>query len=146
MTHFKIISAVAVVGILSGCAAAGASGAKAAQVEVDLYSGRVNPQATLSQSATDELVGIVREGKDDATAVEGDQTGDLGFRGFIVTLDDGTSATIVVRVVYDAIYLEDDTAITRIADDDGTAYRLVLDDIENELDTEAVTAIVEGEK
>lgn len=63
------------------------------QIELDIFSGRPNPQWTLSKAETGELVDLLRSGEVellDPAAAELK----LGYRGVIVTLDNETAALV----------------------------------------------------
>lgn len=114
----------------------------AATVEVDVFSGRQNPEVPLSPGAAEQLTQFIAEHEQDATSVD-EPEWPLGFRGFVVTFDDaqGSASWASVRVQPNAVYVDDGANLLRITDSSGTAYSLVWTDIQDDLAADVREAI-----
>lgn len=108
------------------------------QVSVDLFSGRENPETALSvpvaERIHDELAGRAVEFQDTT-----EPAAPLGFRGFVVTPDNGPHP--VLRVTQDAVYTIRDGVYRKLADPTGAYYRTILDDVRPRLPQDVVAAL-----
>jgi hypothetical protein len=107
-------------------------------VTVDLYSGRENPEAALSDPTAEELYRDLdaRAAEFQAAAEPGSM---LGFRGFVVT--PAGDAKPVLRVTQDSVYSVRGQEHRRLADPSGTYYRLVLEDLKPRLSQDVLDAL-----
>lgn len=108
------------------------------QVSVDLFSGRENPETSLSAPVAErihrDLDGRAAEFQDVP-----EPAAPLGFRGFVVT--PGSGAHPVLRVTPDAVYAIRDGGHRKLADPTGAYYRAVLDDIRSRLPQDVVDVL-----
>src|SRR5262249_36428797 len=93
-------------------------------VEVDVYSGRRNPELALTETVGDQLYTELG-GRAGELAAAAEPTPKLGFRGFVVR--PVARSLPVVRITEDVVYIPRDGK--RLADPDHRYYRLILADI-----------------
>jgi hypothetical protein len=134
---------LAMLAILTGmtaCATAadGPSSAGSYDVQVDLYSGRENPEVELSTRAAEELYGDL-EGRATEFQAAAEPEGLLGFRGFVVTPSGDTRPTL--RVTKDSVYSIRGGAHEKLPDPAGKYYKLILDDVKTRLTKDVLDAL-----
>lgn len=107
--------------------------ASGARVLVELYSGRENPEVDLSASAADQLYARLadREAAGELEPGEPPESG-LGFAGFAVRPADTSRPAL--RILTDAVYLDQAGTSMRLDDPHGSFYALVYDAISPLLD------------
>ncbi|GAB4057663.1 hypothetical protein [Catellatospora paridis] len=110
------------------------------QVSVDLFSGRENPETSLSSPVAERIHRDL-----DSRAAEfqdvPEPAAPLGFRGFVVTPGSGPGPHPVLRVTQDTVYAVRDGAYRKLADPTGTYYRAILDDVRPRLPRDVVEVL-----
>ena len=90
-------------------------------VEIDVYSGRPNPQFDLSEPFSAELGHMLR---DLPLANRTEPQPGLGYRGFVVTAETAAALPVKLRVFDGLIIIDDGQQVKVYLDRDGVESRL----------------------
>jgi hypothetical protein len=119
---------------MAGCASPATSDEETVflSVEVDVFSGRVNPTFDLEGAEAEEFIVMLSD--DVPTGTSATPPSVLGFRGFILTGDSllGGDSVRSIRVMPDGYYVESMTGATNFIDDPGP-YEALLPVVEDHL-------------
>jgi len=129
------VVALGVATLAAGCASPATSDEETVflHVEVDMFSGRVNPAFDLKGREAEEFIVMLSDDVPEGTPATPPSV--LGFRGFVLTADSlfGGGDVRSVRVVPEGYYVESSTGETRFIDDPGP-YAALLPVVESHLD------------
>jgi hypothetical protein len=109
-------------------------------VEVDVFSGRVNPEFDLEGAEAEEFIVMLSD--DVPTGTPATPPSILGFRGFILTGDSllGGDSIRSIRVVPDGYYVESATGATNFVADPGP-YEALLPLVEGNIEEAVFTEL-----
>lgn len=119
----------------------GPSEAAGATVEVDLFSGQVNPVVDLPASVTDELYALLDKYADAAPHTDPREPV-LGFRGFLVTPVDESRP--VLRIQPESVRFGPVHDYRTFQDSDQVFYKFVLDAVRGSLSEDVLKALDES--
>jgi hypothetical protein len=113
-----------------------------ATVEVDLYSGRVNPVVCVEMDVAAQVQRFIRSAESlPAGAQDAPEDLPLGFRGLLLTVP-GTASPSAVRVTAHAVYFGADGGSRVIEDPSGTAFALLWPSVRSGLAPAVIEAVV----